>query len=82
MTIFQRLAGIFRKRPPIFEVVLGAGGKWFWRERAGNGEVKAHSETYASKGGAVRAARRKVSETPGARLRIDGKEFAVIVETV
>ena len=32
-----------------FEVGQAVDGQWFWRLRADNGEILAHSETYSSK---------------------------------
>ena len=32
-----------------FEVEQSAGGQWYWRLKAANGEILAHSETYSSK---------------------------------
>lgn len=41
--------------PPRFEAFKGRNGLWYWRLVAGNGEVVAQSEAYASRRNAIRA---------------------------
>lgn len=53
------------KRGPVFEVLLNARGRWYWREKARNGEIVSVSEEYSTKYAAKRAARRKAESTPG-----------------
>ena len=45
---------------PKFEIFTGTinPDRWFWRLRAGNGEIICHSQGFPSKGNAKRAAKR------------------------
>lgn len=69
MSILQAIKRRFVKGP-CFEVMPNRGGEWFWHERASNGKIKSVSESYASRGNAIRAARAKVAETPGSTWKV------------
>ena len=45
-------------RMPKYEIFQGGPEHWFWRLKAGNGEIICHSETFPSKGNAKRACKR------------------------
>jgi len=47
------------------EILKNKNGKWFWRLKAGNGKVLAHSEAYASK----RNCRQTATKVKRSRLR-------------
>ena len=67
------LAVLIRPRTPhapTFEVVSGISGQWHYRERASNGQIKASSETYASKSNAKRAAIAAAYGVPGSTVRV------------
>lgn len=59
-----------KTRGPVFEVALNKVARWFWRERAANGEIACVSQAYSTKWAAKRAAKRKAGMTTGATVRI------------
>jgi uncharacterized protein YegP (UPF0339 family) len=64
-----------KPRGPVFEVKRNSAGNWYWHEKSTNGKIVDYSQAYApwsknSKGNALRAARRKASQTKNATVRI------------
>jgi uncharacterized protein YegP (UPF0339 family) len=56
-------------RGPTFEVKKNVDGKWFWHERSSNGKIVDVAQAYSKKSNAVRAAKRKMSRTEGAKFK-------------
>lgn len=66
--MFQTLKRILGRRGPTFEAFRGPSNKWFVREVAGNGETVNITEAYASRGNAVRSAKRQAAQVANAKL--------------
>lgn len=57
-------------RGPTFEVRLDAGRHWYVRKVASNGRIEEHTQRYATKANAKRAAIRRASQTANAKWTV------------